>query len=359
MRPVFISHAGLWCAAGSGPSRVRAFLGEGRRPGGRIQVLSQTLPYAFATDPALPWKARMDEALGRVGAALDLPALPPEAPFLLGSSCLSIGAVEEAGWPPSARSMEPLDDQVRACWGIGNRGWLFSSGCTSGVQALDAGVALIESGGADEVLVLGVEILNRTTLAGFSSLQLLSSRDSRPLDAHRSGMVLGEAVAALRLSARPGPWRIHAPAVALDATSATGHAVDGSSIAQVMAEALDHAGFAPEQLRAIKLQASGAPGTDAVEARALRRVFGAALPPLFSIKASLGHTLGACGIAETAAVLACGEEGWLPPTAGFETQDPELDLAPSVLPVPWTRGPVLFTIQGFGGSLGAWVVEKA
>jgi len=225
------------------------------------------------------------------------------------------------------------------------------------VQALDAGVALIETGGADEVLVLGVELLNRSTPAGFSALQLLSFTDSRPLDQARSGLVLGEAVAAVRLSAQPSAWRIHAPALALDATSPTGHAPGGSSIAQVMREALDHAGVAPGDIPALKLQASGAPATDAVEAKALRLVFGEALPALFSIKASLGHTLGACGLAELVAVLQCAQDGWLPPTAGFSHPDPELGLTPLQASMAWAKGPILFNIQGFGGSLAAWVVE--
>ena len=76
--------------------------------------------------------------------------------------------------------------------------------------------------------------------------------------------MLGEAVSAVRLTAKPTSqssfWRIHAPALALDTTSATGHATDGSTIASVMQEALEHAGCTPGDIQAIKLQAAGAPG---------------------------------------------------------------------------------------------------
>jgi 3-oxoacyl-[acyl-carrier-protein] synthase-1 len=120
-----------------------------------------------------------------------------------------------------------------------------------------------------------------------------------------------------------------------------------------MRQALDQAGIAPAQVRGVKLQAAGSPGTDAVEALGLRQVFGHAMPPLVSLKASLGHTLGACAAAELAALVACGA---LPPTAGFSRLDPDLGLSPAA--APWTEGPVLMNIQGFGGSLASWVVER-
>jgi 3-oxoacyl-[acyl-carrier-protein] synthase I len=126
-----------------------------------------------------------------------------------------------------------------------------------------------------------------------------------------------------------------------------------------MQRALDAAGVAPEAIFAIKLQASGAIETDAVEARAIRLLFGEDYPALLSIKAALGHTLGACGIAELVALLQCGEEGWLPPTAGFSHVDPDLGVRPIEGPLPWVRGPLLLNIQGFGGGLASWVVERA
>lgn len=360
MRPVFVSHSGLWCAAGSTPEAVGRSLREGRVPEQRLQVLHHSFPYAFATEPSKPFQARLCEGLQAVGGTLELANLPADAPLLLGSSSLMIGAVEEGPWPPDhLLPPDHLDAEIRAIWGLSNPGWSFSSACTSGVHALDAAIGLIETGAADEVLAVGVEVLNRTTAAGFASLQLLSSSASRPLDQRRDGLVLGEAIAAVRLSARPSPWRIHAPALSLDATSPTGHAADGSTLAEVMVRALKYAEIDPRKLCAIKLQASGSPSTDAVEALALKRMFGDQTPPLFSLKAALGHTLGACGLTELVALLWCGHQWFLPPTAGFAEIDPELGLKPIHSPQAWTSGPVLMNIHGFGGSLASWVVERS
>lgn len=361
MRPVFVSHAGLWCAAGSSPAEIRNILRAGQVPSGRLGLLQESFPYAFATRADLPCQTRLQEALAAVGTTLDLPSLSPEAPLLIGSSSLLIADTEEQVWPlppDYAFRMDALATATCAGWGLPNKAWTFSCGCTSGVHALDAAVGLIESGTLDEVLVVGAEILNRTTPAGFASLRLLSPTGAKPLDVDRNGLMLGEALAAVRLTARPSAWRVHAPALALDATSATGHATDGSTIAQVMEKALEYAGVTPEVIRAIKVQAAGGPGTDAMEVQALGRVFIEELPPVLSLKASLGHTLGACGIAEMVALLQCGEQNWLPPTAGFRRPDPDLGLVPLREPLPWEKGPILLNIQGFGGGLASWVVER-
>jgi 3-oxoacyl-[acyl-carrier-protein] synthase-1 len=361
MRPVYISHAGLWCAAGGTPAEIRQALATRKVPAGRLGLLQETFPYAFATRADRTCQARLEAGLEAVGARLDLPSLSAEAPLLLGSSSLLIGTAEELGWPlpPGfALSMAGLANSLRSNWKLEHQDWTFSCGCTSAVHALAAAVGLIASGTRDEAVVVGVEIRNRSTPAGFASLQLLSTSAARPMDKDRSGLVLGEAVAAVRLTSRPAQWRIHAPALASDVTSSTGHALDGSSIARTMHGALDQAGVAPRDLQAIKLQGSGALETDAVEARALRLVFGEDYPPLLSIKAALGHTLGACGVAELVALLHCGEEGWLPPTAGFRCPDPELRLDLIQQPIPWLHGPILLNIQGFGGGLASWVVER-
>ena len=50
----------------------------------------------------------------------------------------------------------------------------FSTACISGFSAIDAARSLIASGQIDEAIVLGIELANNTTLAGFAALELLS-----------------------------------------------------------------------------------------------------------------------------------------------------------------------------------------
>jgi 3-oxoacyl-[acyl-carrier-protein] synthase-1 len=80
----------------------------------------------------------------------------------------------------------------------------FSNACTSGFSAIDAARSLIAAGQIDEAIVVGIELANNSTLAGFAAMELLSRNTCQPFDAKRDGLVLGEAVAAVRLSAKPG-----------------------------------------------------------------------------------------------------------------------------------------------------------
>ncbi|MCE1229533.1 MAG: beta-ketoacyl synthase [Firmicutes bacterium] len=338
---------------------MREVLEEARPSIARAELLGQQVPYAFAAPPEQAFQGRLETGLRAVAATLDLATLPAEAPLCLGSSSLVIGLIEGLPWPlaPEHLPVDDLDERIRQAWGLRNTGWTFSSACLSSAHALDAAARLIATGATEEALVIGVEVFNRLALAGFSSLRLLAPDHSRPLDLNRNGMVLGEAIAAVRLQARPSAFRIHLPALALDTGNLTGHSEDGSTIAAVMAEAIGQARLHPNDLLAVKAQASGSPGADAIEARALRQIFGTRLPAIFSMKAALGHTLGASGVAELAALRFCAEARWLPPTAGFSTRDDALGLIPLAAPMPWERGPVLFNLQGFGGGLASWVVE--
>jgi len=88
----------------------------------------------------------------------------------------------------------------------------------------------------------------------------------------------------------------------------------------------------------------------------MRTVFGARLPPFTALKRYLGHTLGACGVVETVALLATLEAGFVPAAAGFSTVDPALGCAPMTEPLPENAGRYLLNFFGFGGNYAALVI---
>jgi 3-oxoacyl-[acyl-carrier-protein] synthase-1 len=284
-------------------------------------------------------------------------------PCIVGSSSHSVGASEndaQAKLPP------PLEfSRTLAQW-FGVRGPVIaaSTACTSGLSALHVALCLIAEGAFRDVLVLGVELSNRLTVAGFAGLELLSRTAARPCDRDRDGMVLGEALGAVLLSAA-GPWRIAALAAGMDAASLTGPAPGGEAIAETMRAALSKAQWTPAEVDLIKLQAAGSPSSDLAEARAVRALFGppiasslASMPKTVSLKGAIGHTLGASGPAELALLLASLERGRVPATWGFATPDDELGLAPSGGEAKAVRR-VLFNLSGFGGNLMTLALEKA
>jgi 3-oxoacyl-[acyl-carrier-protein] synthase-1 len=277
-------------------------------------------------------------------------------PCIVGSSSNSVGAWDSGGWE-ALRSPVALCGMIASWFGVHGPTVLINTSCTSGLSALDAALALIAAGRFDDALVVGIELSNRLTVAGFAGLQMLSASTARPCDRDRDGLVLGEAMGALLVSRTKGDWRIASFASCMDAASLTGPAPSGATIADTMRAALARARWSSSAVELIKLQAAGGQVIDLAEARAVHALFSSP-PRVASLKGAIGHTLGASGPAELALILACLARGRIPPTWGFETPDAELGLSPSGGEATEVSR-VLFNLFGFGGNLMSLALERA
>lgn len=279
-------------------------------------------------------------------------------PLFVASSSNDVGAVEALALA-RCPSTDCTDFTRRIAAWLDWQGPVFavSTACTSAMNALAAARDMLTDGPWDSALVLGVELSNRFTLAGFAAMQLLSPEAARPFGAARDGLVLGEAVAALRLTR-------HAPPGARWAVAGLAGVVDGSdpagavapAIARAIDTALAEAGRQAADVGLVKVQAAGSPGNDAVEAAVLAERF-ASLPPLVTLKAALGHTLGASGAAELALLTACLEADVQPPRDWSLDPALRMALADGTTPLAAPPGTVLALILGFGGGHAALVLE--
>ena len=325
-------------------------------------VASASAPDVFPDLPLPPaatdWMARAETIARAVAKALKTRAGLSEReweqlPCLVGSSSHFIGAREaqpDAGLGPPAEFAAQLG---RWC-GTSGPAMVVNTACTSGLTALGLARDLVESGACQHALVLGVELANRLTNAGFAALGLLSATKARPCDLTRDGLVLGEAFGALVVSGS-GLWRIAATEIKVDPSGFAAPAPNEAVIAQVMDAALSAAGW--KEVDLLKLQAGGSPAGDLSEARAVRSMF-TALPRMVSFKGAIGHTLGASGPAELALLLAALAKGRVPATAGFAQVDPELGLEPRAGDGGSVRR-VLFNLAGFGGHVASLALEKS
>ena len=307
------------------------------------------------------WRHRAESIARSVGEDLRRrariePAKWQEIPCIVGSSSYSVGEGDGGGRPRLEPPLEFCATLAR-CFGAGGPVMAVTTACTSGLSAIDIASALIANGMFHDVLVLGVEFSNRLTVAGFAGLELLSRTGAKPCDRWRDGLVLGEALGAVLLSASSGAWRIEALACGMDAASLTGPAPDGRVIADTMRSAMAKAHWEPADVDLIKLQAGGSPASDLAEARAVRRLF-APPPATVSLKGALGHTLGASGPAELALLLTSLARGRVPPTWGFTEADDELGLTPSAGDAAAARR-LLFNLSGFGGNVMTAALQRA
>jgi 3-oxoacyl-[acyl-carrier-protein] synthase-1 len=105
---------------------------------------------------------------------------------------------------------------------------------------------------------------------------------------------------------------------------------------------------------------SGTRLSDASEALAIRRVFGATVPPVTAFKWAFGHPLAASGILDSVLALIALRHGVVPGVATLRELDPELGNLPiSARPQAPRSDVALVLNRGFGGSNTALVLRAA
>ena len=381
MSGAYLRGVGLACALGADAESCVDVLmrGQVRPECVRLDGLAEPTEVAYYRIPdgaALFDPRRFERHLPAVaGAAVrqaGLTAAEVRAmPLFLGSSCFSIGLAEHeyamalAAGDPAAIPMPRvgygyLAELVEKSIGCRGGSFTYNTACTSSANAVLGALRALQLGRYRHALVVGAELANLTTLAGFSGLQLLAS-ELRPFDMKRSGIVLGEGVGAVVLSTeagRDGSLRVRGGASNCDGYSVATANPEGESVTAVLRQALAAIQLRPEEVRGIRAHGTASPAGDAAEAAGLARVF-ETLPPVTVLKPYLGHSLGACGVNELVLYAGALSRGQLPATPGFDVPDPDLGLQPLTRAVPAPVGTYLLNHFGFGGSNTVLALEKA
>ena len=236
-----------------------------------------------------------------------------------------------------------------------------SSACASGLTALALAERRIRIGEVERVLVVGVDALNESTLAGFGGMHILDPEPCRPFDMGRRGLSLGDGSGAILLSRHEHESvgvRIAGHGGANDAIHVTGCDRTGGGLRRAVQRALVDAGMQSADLDLIQLHGTGTVANDASEALGLVAAFGGRTAPAFGIKAQTGHTLGAAGLIESLAAVAALQRQEVPANLGLEEPgvDPRLELVRENTAVPGARR-ALKVNGGFGGVQQAVVFE--
>jgi len=275
-----------------------------------------------------------------------------------------------AGTPTDGEGIPYFAPAVRLAHALGAAGPVATPqlACASGTAAVALAADWVRHGAADVVVAGGTDLLCRFVMAGFNSLRA-TAEEARPFDGARRGLVLGEGAAVVVIEAADHAARRGAPALArvlgsgaaADAVHMTAPDREGRGAASAMAAALAAAGLAPRDVDFVSAHGTGTLYNDAMEAAALRRVFGDAGPPIDSIKGAIGHTLGAAGAIETVLCVRVLADGIVPPTAGLTTLDAScagLDVVAGEARAHPTRV-ALSTSSGFAGANAAVVLGRA
>jgi 3-oxoacyl-[acyl-carrier-protein] synthase II len=257
-------------------------------------------------------------------------------------------------------------DAIAARFGLeGPRGCVVAA-CSSSTIAIGRGVEAIRSGRADAVLAGGTDAISRVTFSGFNVLRLMDPMPCRPFDRSRGGMNIGEGAAILLLErmdqARARGASIYAElaghSLGCEAFHPTAPEPEGRPVAAVVSLALKNARINADEVDHVNAHGTATPQNDLAEGRGLRRVFGDDLRriPVTSIKAMVGHCLGAAGGVEAAVAALSVARGAIPPTIHHGETDVECGVEVVANQARQQRVRVaMSTSLGFGGNDSAVV----
>ncbi|MEJ8638135.1 MULTISPECIES: beta-ketoacyl-[acyl-carrier-protein] synthase family protein [Streptomyces] len=251
-----------------------------------------------------------------------------------------------------------------------------STGCTSGLDAIGYAFHAIEDGRMD-VCIAGASDspISPITVACFDAIKATSANNddpehaSRPFDADRDGFVMGEGGAVLVLEelehARARGATVYCEiggyATFGNAYHMTGLTPEGLEMARAIDTALGHARINSSAIDYVNAHGSGTKQNDRHETAAVKRSLGdhAYKTPMSSIKSMVGHSLGAIGAIELVACVLAMDRQVVPPTANYQTPDPECDLdyVPRTARSRKLRS-VLSVGSGFGGFQSAVVMTR-
>ena len=253
-----------------------------------------------------------------------------------------------------SHSCYSVSDFVQQFLGLAGPSMVVSTACSSSAKVFGCAARMIEAGLCDAAVVGGGDSLCFTTLYGFNSLGLVSSRPCRPFDAERNGISIGEAAGFVLLekaTADTGTDAVMLLGVgeSSDAYHMSTPHPEGLGARSAIQAALQAAGLTAGDIDYINLHGTGTKSNDAAEDQAVFSVFGSNTP-CSSTKGATGHLLGAAGVTEAIISALCIQHGLMPGGLNTRTLDPALRSHYLLQNRRQKVSRVLSNSLGFGGS---------
>jgi 3-oxoacyl-[acyl-carrier-protein] synthase I len=244
-----------------------------------------------------------------------------------------------------------------------------TSACSTSAHCVGMAAQQIAFGLQDVMFAGGGEELSWGLALLFDGMGAMSSKyndtpekSSRPYDADRDGFVIAGGGGALVLEslehaqARGANILAEIVGFGLSSDGEDMVAPSGDGAINCMRQAIADAGGAT--IDYVNTHGTSTPVGDLPELRALREVFGDAVPPFSSTKSLTGHSQGATGVQEAIYCLYMLQGGFIAGSAHIENLDPAAEGMPIVRTsrdAPLTT--VLSNSFGFGGTNASLVLR--
>jgi len=266
-----------------------------------------------------------------------------------------------------------MSSTVSAClataFGIKGLNYSISSACATSAHCIGVAAQQIQAGLQDVVFAGGGEEVSWGMAMLFDGMGALSTkynetpaRASRPYDTGRDGFVIAGGGGALVLEslehAQARGATILGELVGFGASSDGEDMVAPSGDGAVACMRLAIEGV-EGGIDYVNTHGTSTPVGDLAELRAMREVFGEAMPPFSSTKSLTGHSLGATSVHEAIFCLLMLQRGFIAGSINVDEVDPEAADLPLVRE---SRDAELRTVLsnsfGFGGTNASLVLRR-
>lgn len=277
--------------------------------------------------------------------------------FILSTTKGDITALEKESIPNA--ELSNLAKTVADFFGFTTEPIVVSNACVSGILAISIAKRLIQANVYDDAFVVSGDLVSEFVLSGFNSFQAMSDAPCKPYSAHRTGVSLGEAAAAVLVTANPehAKARILGDGAINDANHISGPSRTGEGLFTSIERAMREAGVKSDQIEYISAHGTATPFNDEMEAIAFNRL-GLENVPVNSLKGYYGHTLGASGLLETVIGIESMNTNTLFASMGFD----EIGVSQPINVIQKHQkkqiGIFLKTASGFGGCNTAVLFQK-
>ncbi len=282
--------------------------------------------------------------------------------FIFSTTKGNISLLEDKKELVENAQLATLAKKISNYFGFKTEPIVVSNACVSGILAVSVAKRMIESGMYDDAFIVAGDEVSEFVLSGFNSFQAMSTEPCKPYDANRTGVTLGEAVAAVYITANEGElktnsFKIIGDGAVNDANHISGPSRTGEGLFRSIESAFKEAKIDKKKIKYISAHGTATLYNDEMEAIAFNRL-GLQEVPVNSLKGYYGHTLGASGLLETVIAMESARQNRLVISKGYS----ESGISQAINVITHNdeveMDYFLKTASGFGGCNTAVLFEK-
>lgn len=263
---------------------------------------------------------------------------------------------------PQGVYLSELAQKIADFFGFKAKPIVVSNACVSGVMAIAVAKNMIQAGQYKDAFVIAGDEISEFVISGFNSFQAIGTEACKPYDKNRNGINIGEAAAAVYITAEFSEdekfrFKVLGDSAINDANHISGPSRTGDGLYGSIRNAMMEAKISAEQVDFISAHGTATLYNDEMESIAFSRMELQNVP-LNSMKGYYGHCLGASGLLESIISMESALQNTLLSSKNFEEMGVSEPLNIIKENQTATVRYILKTASGFGGCNAAIVLEK-